>query len=264
VLTRDQRASFPIVGADKHAVRSLDDWLAHAGPKSKKQWKEGRSAKELAKAWLGPVVPDDLADFLASHTATKGFRIDNARAEHVTRLDNFRGEQRNHDLVLFGATTGKKTVVGIEAKADESLGDSLTDYLRKAKARKTKTPTKSPERLKRLTTQLFGRTLKDDPKLGELRFQLLSAAAGTLIEAKNSGSAQAVLIVHEFHSDGVRKPKVDANRAAVKAFVRAFGQVRVPRGATGWLAGPIAVPGAQRPGDRVPGDVPLHIGLLSS
>lgn len=58
--------------------------------------------------------------------------------EKVTKIDNFRGEQRNHDIVIEGMVGNKKAVVCIEAKADESFGKiagSYADSARQANVR---------------------------------------------------------------------------------------------------------------------------------
>lgn len=34
-------------------ISSIEDWRTLAGPKAAYQWKEGRSAFELARAWIG-------------------------------------------------------------------------------------------------------------------------------------------------------------------------------------------------------------------
>jgi hypothetical protein len=41
-----------IVSRRGRPIASLDDWRDYAGPASKRHWKDGRSAKELAKAWM--------------------------------------------------------------------------------------------------------------------------------------------------------------------------------------------------------------------
>ena len=42
---------------DKQAITSLATWQQFAGPKSPEQWVEGRSAFELARAWLSSDPP---------------------------------------------------------------------------------------------------------------------------------------------------------------------------------------------------------------
>jgi len=53
-----------IQSSDGKPIRSIDDWFNLAPPKKgRKQWKDGRSAKELAKAWFRTgraKVPEEL------------------------------------------------------------------------------------------------------------------------------------------------------------------------------------------------------------
>jgi len=60
--------------------------------------------------------------------------------------------------------------------------------------------TRAPERLDRLTTAFLGTTLDEDPLLAPLRYQLLSALAGTLADARRQDAARAVRLVHEFET----------------------------------------------------------------
>ena len=49
-------------------ITSLEDWFDRAGPKSPGHWKDGRSAKETARAWLGTGVlalPQEIESLLA-------------------------------------------------------------------------------------------------------------------------------------------------------------------------------------------------------
>jgi len=76
-------------------IQSLDEWLQHAPPaKGEKHWKDGRSAKELAKAWMtpnGPKMPLDISDLLTSHPDTTGFQPEWGVPEYETELDLFKG-----------------------------------------------------------------------------------------------------------------------------------------------------------------------------
>jgi hypothetical protein len=56
----------------------------------------------------------------------------------VTRLDDFRGEHRNHDLVAVGEAAGGRTLLAIEAKADESFGNHTVESYLKLCARQDK------------------------------------------------------------------------------------------------------------------------------
>ena len=53
-------------------IRTLDEWLIHAGPKREMQWKDGRSAKESARYWLGvesPSLPREVDALLRTNAA---------------------------------------------------------------------------------------------------------------------------------------------------------------------------------------------------
>lgn len=239
-------------------IHSVEDWFCLTPPKmGGKQWKDGRSAKELARAWFGTGslrVPDELEALFGSHPFTKGLVIESGIPELVISLDNFRGETRNCDLILLGHVGDTPTLVGIEAKADEEFGPIISKYLRK----KVGTRSRAPDRIDLLSRSIFGRPI--DAELGALRYQLLHGLAGTLIEAKNRGAAQALFVVHEFISNEARRENVARNRADFEAFVSAVSGKKKANMLTGMLVGPIQVPG----GLFVPGDVPVLIGKVAT
>lgn len=100
-------------------------WEEWTRPKRDYQWKEGRSAMELAKSWFrnGTLAPPlELLDLLNSHDRTKGIRSARGTPEKVTRLPE-RGQGRNHDLALIGHTGAEQVTVCID--------DMLKFYLTK-------------------------------------------------------------------------------------------------------------------------------------
>jgi hypothetical protein len=92
----------------------------------------------------------------------------------VTRLDQFRGEHRNHDLLLVGSAGGERTVVGVEAKNDEDFGRRIGDY----HALRSSGDVRSnvPARIELLVEGLFWTASGGG---AALRYQLFTAAAGT-------------------------------------------------------------------------------------
>lgn len=232
-------------------IRTLDDWHEHARPKRDYQWKEGRSAMECAKAWLRgdiPAVPVEFLQLFASHPATANLQIHTVFPEKVTRLDDFRGEHRNHDLVLIGEIDGVKAVIGVEAKADESFGNDIVEaYLQRA-AEKSKVP----DRIRLLTDALFG-CQPIEKGIGKLQYQLLTAVGGTLTEAREQCAGLAIFIVHEFHM--VTDPvKVAVNTRALDEFVRKLTGDQCSTIQSGQLIGPIMTPGH--------GTMPLYMGKI--
>lgn len=241
-----------------HTIHSVDDWFHLAPPKGgTRQWRDGRSAKELAKAWFRggtPAVPKELEALFKSHLATHGLIIERGIPEMRTQLDDFEGEKRNHDLILLGHAGDVNTLVAIEAKADEEFDQTIQQRLEKTVG----TSSNIPRRIDLLSRSIFGRPI--DEELGQTRYQLLHGLAGTLIEAKNQGATQAVFVVHEFISDKVAPENVDRNAADFERFVRALsGWEGSPIGA-GKLVGPIRVPG----GEFVPAAIPAFIGKVTT
>src|SRR5947207_1518572 len=112
---------------DGHSIASIDDWFQFAPPKEgRKQWVDGRSAKELAKIFLEsgkPLVPPEIQALLSSHPELGTVSFSSAISEHQIRLDRFRGEPRNADLAGIGCSPQGTVAVTIEAKADESFAE---------------------------------------------------------------------------------------------------------------------------------------------
>lgn len=222
--------------------KPIDKWDAWSRPKSDYQWKQGRSAMELARAWFRTpksCCPDEIIALLDSHPATRGLRLTGGRPEYVTALPE-RGEGRNHDLWLTGASAAGKLTVCIEAKADESFGERLGKQI--AVARKRQPRTKAAERARALLEILFG--ADHNPEAApwrDLRYQLITAAAGTLLQARIDGSAAGVLLIHEFHSNLTKPENLAANQADLEAFVAQLlpGSAKV---VPGQMIGPIQIP----------------------
>ena len=207
---------FHLLSKKDENIKSVDDWLLFSPPKMKKHhWKDGRSAKELAKAWFEtgkPKMPQELENILQSHPLTRNFVPKFAIPEYITHLDNFFGGQRNHDLITSGLSDGKKILVSVEAKADESFGELICNV-------GSKNPnSKIPQRLELLKNSIFGPTTDD--VIGNVRYQLLTGVAGALIEAKNKGAGISVFIVHEFISKALDYKKIEQNSDDLEYFVR--------------------------------------------
>lgn len=248
-------------------IRTETDWRDYAGPKKgQAQWAHGRSAMESARAWLRPgepAVPEELSALLESCEHTADFRPLYAIPELVTRLDEFGGEHRNHDLVVVGTARGGRTLLGIEAKADEEFGSMDVGPYLVSTGRKV--GSNVPKRIRRLVGALFGPdALEGDQVAGtyaSLRYQLISALAGTLIEARRRFAEQAVLLVQFTSASdqrggyvGTKQRALDRNAEGWEAFVSALGAASA-RG-QGRMVGPLRVPGS----DLVPADLPFFLG----
>lgn len=194
-------------------IKSLDDWKEFASPKKEDiQWKDGRSAKELAKYMIeaNGYIPKEIEDILFELGCNQE-GIFYGEPERVTRLTG-KGEGRNHDLILV---QDNKWVVGIEAKADESLGNLVSKELSKDISENKR------NRIENLYNDVYGcYTCGVD-----VRYQLLTATVGTLIEAKNLKASNAVLIIVTFKKVGNYNPKkVQTNIKDINDFVSSLGK----------------------------------------
>ena len=192
-------------------------------PKKSYQWKAGRSAMELARSWFRndhPSPPDELLSLLHSSTRLNNIQIISGIPEQVTPLPE-RGEGRNHDLALIGKTDNEQVTVTIEAKADEPFGnDTILEYYTKAiRRRESGTPTRVPERIKQLLDMVDPNVPVKESKWKDIRYQLLTALCGTILQAKIDGSDLAVLIIHEFQSTETDKEKQTKNHHDLERFM---------------------------------------------
>jgi Domain of unknown function (DUF6946) len=236
-------------------IRSVEDWFKYAPPKmGERHWGDGRSAKELARSWFRRGIaepPDELAALLVAKFGA-GITFDEAKPECVVKLDEFAGEHRNCDFVVFCNAGAKRMVISVEAKADEPFGDVIGDYY----DQKSGSGSNVPSRIRQLSKALFGR--EPDEAIRKLRYQLLHAAAATLIEAAADEAETGLFLIHQFRSASLNKDKVAQNAADWENFVRTFPELSTARIEKNQILGPVSVPG----GERVPRSVPLYLGQL--
>jgi hypothetical protein len=227
---------------DGRRLETLADWRNHGGPVSGRLWAEGRSARELARAWIEGDAATQVTSLLTSVPELGGLVLDRGIAEKQTRFDDIRGGPRHHDLLVIGRAPSGTVVIGVEGKADEPFDEPLDAWVMSARARSERT--RAPERLDRLTTAFFGTTLDEDPLLALLRYQLLSALAGTLADAREQHAAYAVLLVHEFETPWTNDDLQRRNAEDLEAFLGQLAPgVERLGGDRAWIAGPLVVAG---------------------
>ena len=140
------------------------------------------------------------------------------------------------------------------------------------KARK-RVGTRFPDRLNWLTSSLLGTNAFEDaacsklsPDVAQLPYQLLTAIAGTLLEADCQKAAKAVFVVHEFRTPATLDSKLDFNAVTLNAFIDRFLSANSRRTGvfefeTSKIVGPILVneqPTASA--IKIPGHIPLFVG----
>ncbi len=179
---------------------------------------------ELARSWFRnndhPQPPDELLSLLHSNTHLKGIEFTSGIPELVTPLPE-RGEGRNHDLALIANINDGQVTVTIEAKADEPFGsDTILEYYNKAIKRREKgESTRVPERIEQLLSMVDPEVPVEKSKWKDIRYQLLTALCGTILQAKIDNSTLAVLVIHEFKTSETDEDKHAQNHSELKNFL---------------------------------------------
>jgi hypothetical protein len=222
----------------------IADWRNWSPPKELKHWRAGRSAIELARAWFTsptPRIPPEFLTLLASSALLGNLRELKGVPEHVTSLPES-GEGRNHDLVLEGMAAEGRVLIAVEAKSDEKFGTCIGKYwTQKHDERSTPEgkPSRAPERIGALLEILVGSEASPTQEpWSKIRYQLLAAAVGTLIEAERRGASLAVLVIHEFRTSETNTVKLDRNAADLTAFLDVLGLLRTRQVMPETLYGP--------------------------
>jgi len=229
-------------------LRSLADWKEHASPKSGVQWKEGRSAVETARAWLAvksPSLPPEVEELLASNPDFGTVETWEAEPEALVPFDGFSGPA-NLDLLLRARDGRGEFVVAVEGKADEPFGATMGETFAAALERKLSSPTsKGVARIQQLAQALLHpRTGRGLPRVGDLRYQLLTASAAALAEAERRGVGRAVVVVHEFRTELTSEKNLARNHRDLDRFLKRVSRGEATESGTGRLHGPFMVPGA--------------------
>jgi len=133
-------------------------------------------------------------------------------------------------------------VTGVQTCA---LPISVSETVSAALERSIESPaSRGVRRVEDLVRALLIPYIKGQRGIGDLRYQLLTATAGSLAYAVAEGAPTAVLLVHEFVT-----PKTEALRHArnsddYKAFLHRLGGVTLGDHDPGMLMGPLVVPGS--------------------
>jgi hypothetical protein len=211
---------------------------------------------ELAKSWIAGEGQAALRRLLDTCEETAGLVIESAVAEAQVSFDQYPGGKRNHDLLIRGRCIGGPIVVGLEAKADETFGETIAAYDRHARRlRAAGQRTNAPERLKALLDEVGAMSLERVPSFGDLRYQLFSGVAGTLAAAHTGGLA--AFVVHEFATELTTERKRAANRRHLAEFVGDVTGAVAPAD-DWWLLGPFHLPSSRW------SNIALFIGHLTT
>lgn len=230
-------------------IENVEDWFRFAPPKrGARQWKDGRSAKELAKAWCArenrPSPPEEFLRLLTPLVGPDELADAIGWPEHQVPIDDLPGEPPNIDLAIVSDGKQGRTAICVEAKADETFGRYVSEVhdvaaLQIEHGRKTGVL----KRLLRLETTLFPEVDTYLRGHAELRYQLLTSAAAAIAMAKSCQAPVAVFVVHEFlFVDHVDEKKVRQNELDLDRFVTRLTGGSVTSLPAGALLGPLPPP----------------------
>jgi hypothetical protein len=210
-------------------LTSLDDWATTTAPK---QWRDGRAARELARAWwkpgVGPEVPAELAALLPPFVG-----LEEVRVEGGARLR------------IVGRDAAGPMAVHVCAVADDTFGEKVEALLVDSARRLARDePSDAVAWVADLATAILPTRVVDTPRLGELRVDLLRGVATALAFAEEIGSARAAFVVHELvHLQKTKESARRRNREDLDLFVRRLTAGESQRLYRGQLLGPLSVPG---------------------
>ena len=233
-----------LVKKNGEAIQSWQDWER---PMREYQWKEGRSAMEVAKSWFRQSVsapPKEIVQLLFNHFQ-QNIEFIKVVPELATPLPES-GGMRNHDVACTCMIGKSKATVCIEGKTDESFGEkTVAQYYQQMKnRRRAGVSTRVPERIEKMVSMLpIPPAEVPYCAVADNGYQLVTALVGTALQARIDHSELAILIIHEFHTDGLDLQKIQKNIQDYSRFVNKLTGNTCADGAIGKLFGPIEVDG---------------------
>ena len=246
-------------------IQSMDDWLKFAPPKmGELQWKDGRSAKELARAWCTkancPSPPEEILQLLKPLVGSDQMAGAVGWPEHQVRIDHLPGEPPNIDLAIVSNSKQGLTAICIEAKADEPFGRYVSEMHNAAtKLIKLGGMTRVLDRIVYLENRLLPEGDANLPGREEIRYQLLTGTAAALAMAKSNDAPVAVFVIHEFLFPGhVNDEKVKQNAQDLGKYVTRLTGGAITSVPEGVLLGPLSLPSLE----SIWGGVSLYLGKV--
>jgi len=228
-------------------IDSLGGWESLGKPASVEHWKAGRSAYELARDWIEGDAANDVASLLSVRPEFNGIELVDGVAEKRTQFDDDPRGPRNHDLLLRGQLpSGDLVTIAVEGKADEAFDVPLWRYRENGLKRSTGTGTLS--RSDALVRQFFQTSLvadRGEPPIICMGYQLFSALAGSLADAKGHGSPRVVLLIMEYVTDLTDDAEHEHNARMLDDFLRRLLGPEAERthAPAGWITAPRPIKG---------------------
>jgi len=191
-------------------INNLQDWHNYCPPVRKTHWKDGRSAKELAKFWLDDKKQKQLEFLGFIQKKLPDFNCGKIVPEYGTAFDNYSNPRKND---LFILEKNSKTLITVEAKVDEPFGDIFIENLGKTIKEKKKNPrSRAFERM----IGLYHNYFHDNSAILNIGYQLSYWFAGTIAEAERLEVDNAIMILHTFIPPSASTPPNAEKKAIIR------------------------------------------------
>jgi len=229
-------------------IDSVEDWFHYARPiGGPHAWRDGASAKELAKAWFNgapaPTPPADLVALLAGHFDFIDFNFERGYPQCRVPLDEDRGLSRPVDLALVCSTTFGRVIINVIAKAREGFGRSVGDEIIASASQWAFEERRDRlDGLMRLVEIIIPKRRPAQPRLAELKNELLLSVARTWAFASQHQARVGILVLHEFLSDREESPRTHENHLDLVRLLERITEGRIRDVPIGQLIGPLPVP----------------------
>jgi hypothetical protein len=185
-------ASLFFGGNEERPLSRPEDVIQHLG-KREAHWKARYSAYETAHSWFAAHdVPPAIRAALDTDQVYADARLRKAVFEKKTVFDELTRSPSQTDVLAILEIKSGLAVLGVEGKVRESFDATVNEW-----------NDFSPARLRRLAGLVERLRLAPSGSIGMLRYQLLHRTVATLVEAKEAGAHDAVVLVQSFNPDDV-------------------------------------------------------------
>jgi hypothetical protein len=183
-------------------IERPDEVIPRLG-KRERDWKKGRSAYELATAWMGANnLPPRVRAVLAQAPEWQAAELLDCFFERETTLPG-RGRRSQTDLLGVVRLEDGNAILAVEGKVDEPFGPRVADWLGGEPAgpgdeRSEDSRERSRMNRRDRLAQLCAVLQVDPTSVGSLYYQLFHRTYASIYEARRFGCKRAVMLVHSF------------------------------------------------------------------
>jgi hypothetical protein len=209
-----------IIDDKEKLITSIEDWKNYMFRRKKeKDWHQGKSAMSLAQ-YVMEFGGEEEIKILLKKLVNEEVILLKAIPEFEVSFDEF-SHGREHDLAIYAITarSSRTIFVGVEAKVNETFGNTIGKEYLKAKSEKLSgSNTRKDERIEKLLQQHFKEI---NPHIFKLRYQLLYATMGTVMAAYEKDRADIyILLILSFKTALYNEKKGAQNYQDFLSFIK--------------------------------------------